>query len=628
MDIRFLVRFVLTTFLLAVSPVVAAAQPCNTADKQSAANSSLPWKFRRENSTPNWETALKPVIQEMQRLFPQPPMGLELTYIVNGLEAATGNYPNFVQSYSGYFMIKDIVCENHSGVAKLLPEGETGNWMYFSANDFDRVLNNNAGYTQFRFQNTDMPLYVAGNIEIRENANGIKALYFFNKDDEQGLAGWYFSNSKILPYRRISKYEFAQSYRQYWLKKLNENIQNLERSLASSQQSINDVTNLKSSMTEKEKQQVIDSIRKGDQIAKDNIEIYRTQIQDCLRRTDAMMNASDARSDAVVNIANDLKYEPETLDAKGGKAKFVYIENRDIFNDGLSKWHPRFVVVSFRRPDASAAKTAFNKRVEDEFDFNVVRKIVGMPPMQRSATISGMGNTPGGYTSGKIENSTTTERDVAMFSENFSNQAIGQPPAKWTLSNATAVVRNDTGQPGNWLRMKETGLFFPDYAVLLLPTSFTFEFDLSWNKKISYYSPEFVFHIGAARYDNTLKRYDRGQANVNSYTSAAMERIALWIDPYWNDYGRFGIEVFDSRGGYLSRKAEKTPIFYKEKNLVHVKLVRKGSLLTIYFNDQKMMEEPVMDENVRWNFFGFTLNGGANADPADEFYLSNIRLTK
>ena len=41
-----------------------------------------------------------------------------------------------------------------------------------------------------------------------------------------------------------------------------------------------------------------------------------------------------------------------------------------------------------------------------------------------------------------------------------------------------------------------------------------------------------------------------------------------------------------------------------------------------------MTEDALLGENTMWNFFGFGLSSAPNADPSDEFYVTNIRLTK
>jgi hypothetical protein len=622
---------VLTICIVLLSFTFTFAQSyCDAVGNTEAENVLMPWKLRPESQVGNPANALRPIIQEMQRLFPQPPKGLELTYGI--FSSANPVFkPNGIQYYEGYFMIKDIRCEKIKGVKQLKPEGETGNWMYFRANDFEHYLQAFAADSQFTLTSTELRLYTVSKIEIVDNPNGMKGIYFYNERDEQKFAGWYFSSTNVLPFRRINKHELELSYNEYWQKKFVYEIDRLEKVLASSQRNINEVNSGKVQMTAKEKEDYLRSIRESDQKTQEIIDRYKIQQQESLQRLNTLKNSTPNKEDAFVNFIDRFSYNPNELQSKKGKGQYVYVENLAIFNSNLPKWQPQFIVSSFRRPDASKAKTTFNTKVENEFDFNVVRKIVGLKPMPQLASISNLGSTQGGYTSGKTtnansENSADESANGVLFNESFSDSAIGKAPNKWTVSNNSAVVINNLGK--NWLAMKDTGLFFPDYSTLLLPKDFTLEFDVSWNKGISYYSPNFIFHLGAARYDNTLKKYDRSQINVNSYSSAAMERIALIIDPYWNDFGQYQFEVFDSRGGYLKRKSDKTPLFFRDKNKVKVKMIRKGALLTIYFNDTKMIEESVLNENVRWNFFGFGLGNAPNAEKTDEFYLTNIRLIK
>ncbi len=603
---------------------------CDAKGNAEAGNSSLPWKFRPETKSGNWGTALKPVIEEMQRVFPQPPKGLEITYGIFDAMNVSAATPNDTQYYEGFFMIKDIVCLFHKGKNEIAPEGETGNWIYFRVNDFNGfAVNGNAG--DLVLAGTQLRLNMSGDIRVEENSNGMKSIYFFNENNEQTFAGWYFSQNKALPYRRITKSEFARSYRQYWQNKTGEEIARLERVLQTSKKTFARVSAEKGIMTEAEKQKFFQSLRDGDQKTQQAIDEYQAKQQDAGRFTDAILKAPDAQSEAFITNFNEILNQPSEIRFGNGKGKgkYVYVANQNFYDPKLPKWQPQLITVQLRKEGDSPAKVAFARKVEDEFDFNVIRKMVGMKPMPKSPTISAMGDTPDGTTSGKIENNKANETSGELFSENFASSAIGQAPPKWTLSNNTGIVKNNPGAEGNWLAMSKEGLFFPDYSVLILPKDFTLEFDVSWTKGISYYSPSFYFHLGAAPYDNTLKRYDRALVNLNSYTSSRMERVALWIDPHWNnENSRYGLQVFDNRGGYVLDKTDKTQLFFRNKNRVKVKFVRQGSRLTIYFNGTKMMEEAVMGENIRWNFFGFGLSNAPNAEAGDEFYVSNIRLSK
>jgi hypothetical protein len=591
-----------------------------------AAAKTIPWQMRPETKTGEWAKYLKPMFAEMQRLFPQPPPGLQVTY---GIYDAKGrNYERFSTStdfYEGFLMIKDIVCENHNGEHKVLPEGETGCWFYTRPNDFRNLMTNFLNGTVMYLPGTEFPLF-SGDIRLVENDKGMMSVYVFNKDGEQQFAAWFFSARKALPIRKVSKKELAQAYRNSKLKELEERNKSLQKTLTASKEGYKRVQANSNYPTPGEKEKVLQSFIDGDKKIVDIIEQNRAEMDKCRQQTDAMMRAANADAPAYESEMNDLMFGPEKKTDKNSQSRFVYVEDENYFNKTLPKAQPQFIVAYLRRQDITPAKTAFIKKIEDVFDWNVLRKIVGAPALPQPLTISEMGDSPGGYTSGTLPaaNATTVSTDK-NYREDFSASVTGKPPAKWTVSNSSAIVKEVDGK--KCLAIKNTGLFFPDYAVLQLPQNFILSFDLSWNPGISYYSPDFMFHIGAAVYDNSLKRYDRQQVNVNSYTSARMERICLWMDPHWNSNGRSGMQVFDSRGGFLFDKSNKATQFFKDKNQVNVKMVRQDARLTVYFNGDQVWDLPdAMQANIRWNFFGCGLGNAPNADPADEFYITNLQL--
>lgn len=64
---------------------------------------------------------------------------------------------------------------------------------------------------------------------------------------------------------------------------------------------------------------------------------------------------------------------------------------------------------------------------------------------------------------------------VAGF-EDFSQDSIGDFPAKWN-TNAAGEVVTVAGKPGRWLKLTRAGTFIPELAPTL-PDNFTLEFDL------------------------------------------------------------------------------------------------------------------------------------------------------
>jgi hypothetical protein len=599
-------------FFVLLCSKVSYGQLCDEAGNAKALNTQTNWVLDyRDVPNKNWVTAIKPILAEMQRVFPQPPKGLSMRNSVFSfidLEAT----PNEVHRYQGYFVIRNLVCNRMSGMNRIQPkEGPESN-VYFTINEMPSNLAD-----EFEHLRT-------GDYRIVENPNGIKTLYNFNEKGEQEFMGWYFSENKGLPFRRLSKGELAQKFREYWVKKLDYRIKELETMLANTEKNIAEIA-ARTNVSAKQNQELIQAIRKADVERKKDLATAKAQREDCLRRTDAITKSPDAKSDARVTMAL-ASYETAELDEKFSRGQYVMVENKDFFDKKLPKWQPQFILASMLRVDNSEAQIAFNNKFENEFDFNVLRKMVGMSPMAKAVTISGMGGTVGSEPDKKTETPNVESANGVMFSEDFSNAALEQKPPRWTVSNDTATVKNIEEQPGKWLALKKEGLFYPDFSLLVLPSKFTLEFDVSWNKNISYNSPNFVFHIGEAPYDNTLKSYDKEQINQ----SMEMNRIELWLDPHWNSAGRYGFTRYNNRGGYIKEISDKTSAFYKQDNRVRVKIVRDGARMTVYLNDKTTLQDPkiALDENIRWNFFGFGLWGGGNADAMDEFYLSNIRLTK
>jgi outer membrane protein OmpA-like peptidoglycan-associated protein len=66
------------------------------------------------------------------------------------------------------------------------------------------------------------------------------------------------------------------------------------------------------------------------------------------------------------------------------------------------------------------------------------------------------------------------EKVIAI--EDFSQDAVGDFPAKWNTNASGEIVTID-GRPGKWLQFANNGIFFPEF-VKQLPENFTLEFDM------------------------------------------------------------------------------------------------------------------------------------------------------
>lgn len=605
------------SLILAVATIFAIA-PAVAAQKCDAANSQTVWQERPETRSGAWANGLRSIHQEMKRVFPQPPKGLEVTY---GIYDAMGKdlAPAGVTDYfEGFYMIKDIVCEG----GRAVPQGATGSWIYFRVNDFALSMAGRSSNLKLVANGAETPIVPARDIRLVESRNGLTGIYVFNEDNQQQLTGWMVSSLKKPPFRRISRAELGGAMRAFWTKKFDEDVARLKRSIAQSKIS-EDRVRRDSSMSAADKESFLKSLRESDRQSQAAIDRFESQRGEMMKLTEALMRGPDANADAFVRGLADYDFNPANYSATGD-GFHLYVEDRSAYDQRLQKSQPQLIVASFTRDTSSAAKIAMTRKFEKEFDFNAVRRAVLVNPLEAAITIEDIGSTPGGTLTGPVSPSEKLPAGT-LFEADFGAMPAGKSPQNWTMSKTSAIVRND-GE-GNLLMLREAGLYYPDWATLALPQKFSIEFEVSWPKEISYYSQDFVFHLGAANYDNALKLYDRAQVAPNAYTSARMPRLQLWIDPHWNGNGRWGIDLFDARGGYVYRKSDKTDIWFKDKNNIRVRITRDGGALGIYFNDKLVVSEPgIMTENVRWNFFGFGLTEAPNAAESDRFYLGNVRV--
>ena len=81
--------------------------------------------------------------------------------------------------------------------------------------------------------------------------------------------------------------------------------------------------------------------------------------------------------------------------------------------------------------------------------------------------------------------------EKVIAEENFSQDAIGDFPAKWNTNGTGELVTID-GQQGKWLKFGPESIIYPEF-VTNLPENFTVEFMLASSQPFSYYSTAFNF---------------------------------------------------------------------------------------------------------------------------------------
>jgi outer membrane protein OmpA-like peptidoglycan-associated protein len=204
--------------------------------------------------------------------------------------------------------------------------------------------------------------------------------------------------------------------------------------------------------------------------------------------------------------------------------------------------------------------------------------------------------------------------------EDFSQDAIGDFPAKWNTNSSGEVVKAE-GQEGHWLMISKKGRFIPEY-ITSLPDNFTLQFDVICNEKFSFYS-------------NTLELFMLTGPNSKSafeYSFIAMEKrsgVKIGVHP----------ASAGSKGGiaYAQNFENGEPVINNEVNTtqfnsnagktkIKVSVWRQKQRIRVYLNEEKVFDLPrAFTADKTYSTLLFQLWSDMHNDN-DRYLINNIKL--
>lgn len=211
--------------------------------------------------------------------------------------------------------------------------------------------------------------------------------------------------------------------------------------------------------------------------------------------------------------------------------------------------------------------------------------------------------------------------EKVIAEENFSQDAIGDFPAKWN-TNGTAELVTIDGQQGKWLKFGPESIIYPEF-VTNLPENFTVEFMLASTQPYSYYSTAFNFFF--APLANPAKNY----VNWKLYGGSKTNGVAVALQPEaagGNALGQKWINTYDETGAEIIKNQSDFPDFnHENKNVVKISVWRQKQRLRVYVNETKIWDIPkAFSATAKYNFLGFRTDGYNNDN--DAYFLSNLRV--
>ncbi len=201
--------------------------------------------------------------------------------------------------------------------------------------------------------------------------------------------------------------------------------------------------------------------------------------------------------------------------------------------------------------------------------------------------------------------------EKVVAAEDFTQDAIGDFPAKWNTDGAGEVVTL-AGQPGRWLKLTKRGFFLPEF-VTALPDNFTLEFDVMVAP--TYSSGGSTLSVALAELAN-VKQPQQWQSSNNTFVTTLTPTATG------------GSSGYTTRQDSTSASAAQTEVALlaaRNARPVHVSLWRQRQRVRVYIGQDKVWDVPrAIAPSAKFNALLYFVP--AAFDAGHEYYLANVRV--
>ena len=203
--------------------------------------------------------------------------------------------------------------------------------------------------------------------------------------------------------------------------------------------------------------------------------------------------------------------------------------------------------------------------------------------------------------------------------EDFSQDAVGDFPAKWNTDASGEVVTLD-GVEGKWLALTASGALTPDF-INSLPDNFTLEFDLAVSPTYSFYDQPLLVSIASLNGANNFTAWSRYGSNKHTGVIVSLHPQDAGSKPL----GQTTYQLWTAGKKTMENKANQLEAFnIKDKNRVRVSMWRQNQRLRVYLGETKLWDLPrAFDSVTDYNGLVFSRH---SAKDGNNFYVGNIRL--
>jgi outer membrane protein OmpA-like peptidoglycan-associated protein len=200
--------------------------------------------------------------------------------------------------------------------------------------------------------------------------------------------------------------------------------------------------------------------------------------------------------------------------------------------------------------------------------------------------------------------------EKVVAAEDFSQDAIGDFPAKWN-TNAAGEVVTVAGTPGRWLKLTGAGFFLPEF-VTELPDNFTLEFDLLVAPD---FNAGFPLNTSVVQLTDPKKPASwQSAANVFTFTA----------HPATSSGGTSSV-IIRQDGTSEPANQSRTPQLVQTRGTpVHMSVWRQRQRVRVYMNAEKVWDVPrAVAASAKFNSVMFVVPPACGNC---EYYLANLRV--
>ena len=209
-----------------------------------------------------------------------------------------------------------------------------------------------------------------------------------------------------------------------------------------------------------------------------------------------------------------------------------------------------------------------------------------------------------------------------IASEDFSQDAVGDFPAKWNTNSGGEIVTTNSAA-GKYLLTQKEVVFYPEW-IKSLPDNFTAEFDLLCTDKFSFYSG--AFFIGFSTSQSVGKNFksferfgkgkldDGGGFEVSFHPQDAAFKL-----------GTTAFLSTSKKTDVISHDVSQDRFIVAGNRNAHISIWRQKNRVRVYINDKKVWDLPkALPEGIKLSSVYFRNDGSSNEN--DGYYFANFRL--